>query len=440
MSPDRSVRILTRLIPAVCLLFLIASCSSGRGEEEVGSWRHERTVEGSVTTIRTTGGSVWASPATLVEEACIGSDIDDPLDLLGDVTGIAVRGDSILILDRTIHAVRVYDRDGTHLADIGRKGQGPGELSMPAGLAVDPRADQIVVRESARGSLHHFSPDGEYLFSRYPNLRGGLSGYQMMLRITAGGRTFITQFGHRPAPETTRGYQSITFPLEIGPEGAVIDTLMPPDYGSVPFMVWVPVNRESYKPLDVPFGPQEYWTLTHEGALLSGFSEEYRFEVRHPDGRMTVIEREVEPVPVDPAERSWHEAFITAEMKHYQPGWAWNGPPIPRTKPYFSALWPDRSGRIWVARPGPGIRLEDGMEHPADRRDFRQHPLWSSSGCIDIFEAATGRYLGEVEIPAGFMGNPEPVIDGDTVIAHISGEDGAPLVKRFRLVPPDAER
>ena len=87
---------------------------------------------------------------------------------------------------------------------------------------------------------------------------------------------------------------------------------------------------------------------------------------------MTVIEREVEPVPVDPAERAWHEAFITAEMKHYQPGWTWNGPPVPRTKPYFSALWPGRSGRIWVARPGPGIRLENGMENPVDRSDFRR--------------------------------------------------------------------
>ena len=446
MAPDDSRPLSSRsIVPTIGLLpvvfsLLTAACSAG-GEEPAGAWIHERTVEGDVTTIRTTAGSVWGGPATLVEEACIGPDIDDDRDLLGEVTGIAVRGDSILILDRTIHAVRVYDREGNHLADIGRRGQGPGELSMPAGVAIDPVTDRTIVRESARGSLQHFTPTGDYLESTYPGLQGGLSGFPLMIWITDEGRTFITQFGFRPLPESPLGFRSIIYLLEIDPAGAVVDTLYPPWNGEVPAIVTVTVNDEGdYKPLDVPFAPQEVWSLTREGALLYGYSREYRFEVRYPDGRVTVIERATDPVPVDPAERDWYEAAIFADFRRWRPGWVWNGPPIPRTKPYFSTLWPDRSGRIWVTRPGRGIRLEDGMEDPVDVRDFQEHPLWSSEYYFDIFEETTGRYLGEVEVPEGFQGNPEPHIDGDTVIAHVIGEDGAPLVKRFRLVPPPGDR
>jgi hypothetical protein len=54
---------------------------------------------------------------------------------------------------------------------------------------------------------------------------------------------------------------------------------------------------------------------------------------------------------------------------------------------------------------------------------------------VDVFDME-GRYLGEVDLPEHFRSSPQPVIDGDLVIAYLEDEEGVPSVKRYRLVVP----
>jgi hypothetical protein len=51
-----------------------------------------------------------------------------------------------------------------------------------------------------------------------------------------------------------------------------------------------------------------------------------------------------------------------------------------------------------------------------------------------VFEEATGRYLGRVDVPPGFVNDPEPFINGDTFIGLAEDEVGRPIVRRYRLV------
>lgn len=36
--------------------------------------------------------------------------------------------------------------------------------------------------------------------------------------------------------------------------------------------------------MSVPFAPGTVWTVTPSGAIVAGFSDEYSFEIRYPDG------------------------------------------------------------------------------------------------------------------------------------------------------------
>jgi hypothetical protein len=127
---------------------------------------------------------------------------------------------------------------------------------------------------------------------------------------------------------------------------------------------------------------------------------------------------------------------MTVMNRAVEPGWVWNGPPIPEHKPAYSHLIGDHSGRIWVGRPGPGERLEGGTEDSSDPGNFWFNPLWRDRPILDVF-GGKGRYLGPVEVPSGFRLNlPQPHIDDDLVVAVVEGEHGVQYVKRFTLVIP----
>jgi hypothetical protein len=219
------------------------------------------------------------------------------------------------------------------------------------------------------------------------------------------------------------------------PEGAVGDTILAPYFDFEPAMIEVRVG-DSYSNTYVPFSPTVSWTMLPSLNMVGGVATDYRFEIHHPDGSMTVVERAGwDRIGVEPGERQWYRDYRTASYRRQLPGWAWNGPEIPASKPPFEAFIPDRAGRIWVVRPGPGIHLEGGDDHPDTYAGFRRNPAWQETRFVDVFDEA-GRFLGSVDIPERFELYPQPFIDGETVIAEVPDADGTPQVKRYRLVPP----
>jgi hypothetical protein len=200
----------------------------------------------------------------------------------------------------------------------------------------------------------------------------------------------------------------------------VFDTLSVPWYD---FPV-LQIQGSGLKPrVNVPFSPDKDWNLTPAGAMIGGVSDSYSFEIRHRDGRTLMIERAVAPVPVQPEESRWHFETLSAQMRLTDPGWIWRGPSIPDRKPAYETFIPDRSGRIWVLRKGPGMNHGDSGE-------------WRDTYLFDVFEEQTGRYLGEVGVPPGVRFEPEPFIRDDLFIASCFDESGVPCVKGYRIVRP----
>ena len=219
-----------------------------------------------------------------------------------------------------------------------------------------------------------------------------------------------------------------------GPEGTVSDTIHAPVFN---FQQWTIEGRteDNATVNQVPFSPYTAWAMAADGSIVGGVSESYSFEIRRPDGTTLEVYRVYEPVRVIPEEGRWHRDAATANMVNMFPGWVWNGREVPGVKPAFTSFLPDRSGRIWVVRQGPGERIDGGVEDPFEEESWWSNPLWRDSQLVDVFDM-DGRYLGEVDLPEHVRFRPQPVIDGDMIICYVEDEEGTPFVKRYRLVLP----
>jgi hypothetical protein len=85
---------------------------------------------------------------------------------LGIVASVAVSRDGrTFVLDREDRNIKVFDRAGTVVTSIGRRGAGPGEMRTP--IAVQFAGDTLVVRDQANGDLL-FDHAGKFLRVQRP--------------------------------------------------------------------------------------------------------------------------------------------------------------------------------------------------------------------------------------------------------------------------------
>ena len=186
--------------------------------------------------------------------------------------------------------------------------------------------------------------------------------------------------------------------------------------------------------MTVPFSPTEVWTFSPFGYVVAGIATEYAIYLLRPEGVLR-IERALEPVAVDPAEKANAQELATDIMRNDDPSWKWTGPAIPDTKPYFLSLLVAQEGRIWVRVSQPGGRIpDDELVEPNLASDGRKRAVrqWREPVAFDVFEP-DGRYLGRVHAPMGFSMQPKPVVRADTVWAVVQDELDVQRVARFRV-------
>ncbi len=405
-----------RLVLAVIAGSLIGCTAAGPEGADTEAWVGTITTEGSVTTVVNESGSVWGGTATLVEEASIGVDAGPPEYMLASVVSVAATDNRIYVLERRPPILRVYDFDGTHVQDIGGRGQGPGEFGLPASVTIAPDG-RILVRDEGNTRFSVFDRDGELLETWPKDARATL------------GETVLAPDGtpYVPVPFRVPGQRRVIGYRAHGAEGAFGEPVMPRE-----FAYEEPRLRSGGSSGPVPYWPRPVSILSPVGAMVSGLGIEYAIEVRYFDGRVRRIVRQVPPVPVSADEVAWRERAETAYWKGEDPSWRWAGPGVRDEKPYFDGLYADADGRIWVERSGPSVRVADCDENPVAGASVT--PCWRNTTFIEVF-GADGRFLGEADFPRyrGFQSN---FIRGDTVIRRVEDEAGTIMVKRYRLVLP----
>lgn len=167
----------TRLAFRASLLIVLAgfglSACEGGGPAQDGWAGSVDTLPNGVLLVSNPNQGLWESgegsedapsgPWRLVEDLRIGSVDGEGLEAFGQVRDLVVddRG-RIHVLDGLAVEIRSFEPDGSALGVMGGEGEGPGELSSPGGMALDPSGD-IWVLDGGNARYSVFDPDRDFV-------------------------------------------------------------------------------------------------------------------------------------------------------------------------------------------------------------------------------------------------------------------------------------
>ena len=407
-----------------CLVLLLLAC--GRKGDAPGhshEWTAERDSVGDTLIVRTVSGSIWPATGHLVTRVSIGvADGDENL-MLSSPRGLAVGPDGSIYVSDQGPALRRFGPDGRFIQKIGREGSGPGEYRQPDGGLAVLRDGRVILRDPGNGRFAIYTADGQPLDTW--RVRSGFNTGRRLYTDTLGNAyTLILIDPNASVFDWVMGLQC------YAPDGTPGDSLKVP--------MWkydraqISGERDGSSSInEVPFSPEASWAFSPLGYFVGGVSTSYRIDLFRP-GSTLRIERRIAPVPVDPAEAEDRKRVETDNMVRNFPGWVWNGPDIPRTKPPFRQVYAGEDGRIWVLVSRPGVK--DPTAVPMEGSGDLAHAVttWKEPVAFDVFDP-DGRYLGEVAAPDGFQTYPEPVFRADTVWATVEDANGVRYIHRMEI-------
>jgi len=348
-------------------------------------------------------GSGWQ----VIEEVRIGTMDGTGPDIFGRITSIEVdAAGRVYVLEAQSQELRVFDRDGTHVRTIGRKGGGPGEFTRAVMVKTGPDGN-IWVPDPENNRVSAFDTAGTVAFSR--PAPGGFIIFPWPGGFDDQGFYYGPVFV--PAPDDSdQGFHIglAQYDSELQP----VDTLFPPDE---PYdldsrrFAHQSADGSSYMAVRIPFSPIFRWRYEPDGTFWSLISGEYKiFQLTPAGDTLRTITREFEPYPVTDEEVD--AALERLEWFTRQGGKVVRSR-IPSKKPPTEAFFFDDEGNLWVVRV---TTAEDEWK------------------VMDVFDPV-GRYLGEVRLPFR-LSNERPVVRGADFWAVTTDEFDVPYVVRARIV------
>ena len=258
----------SRILCAAVIVAVTVACGTSPESElsDAGTWVGTVTTAGDVTTVINESGSVWGGAATLVEEMSIGVESGPQEYMFGRVGAVYATDERIYLIDSQVPAVRMYDHEGTHVGDLGRSGQGPGEYTSPSLLAVDER-DRVFVFDSRLGRINVYGPEGENL-DPWPLTSSRCCVWPMYPLTEDALWVPVRQRVDRPGVDAIYGVQA------VGPEGPYDEVTWLPDL-DFEQATW---TTDSGFEIEAPFSARLLWNPAPGGRLLVGGSDRFRFE------------------------------------------------------------------------------------------------------------------------------------------------------------------
>lgn len=319
------------------MLVLLAGPLGGCGPpvEEIGGALHEADTLPSGRILVRVGSGPETPAWGLQERARLGSVDGLGPNMFGDVRGVILDDQGrIIVLDGQAQEVRVFGGDGTYLRTLGRSGEGPGELSRPAGLALDGEG-QVWVLNWGNARYTAFHPDTGELLQEQQRLASFVAfpwpgafdadGRLVDLGLDGNAEPAILRLDSAFVPRDT-----LPMPQPDAAYGILIRR------GETPVMMAVD-----------PFAPSPAWAPARVGIVM-GEGDAYRLhrigfagdttltvEVSAPRARVTRGER-------DSVLAEFQELVSSAG------GTAERQPRVPDVKPAHGPLLVDDQDRIWV--------------------------------------------------------------------------------------------
>jgi hypothetical protein len=420
-----------RLLPFAAMMSLVSSVVPASGQGGPPAARAD-------TVVRQAGPPLHPGVASLVQELSIGRDDGPDEYIFGDIGEVVVGANgSIIVYDGSVPVLRMYDATGKYLRAIGRKGQGPGEYLGKLGMTVltDGR---LLFWDGSNWRVNVYSADGrtESQWST-PSGSSGTSNSSSSRALMAETSGMITRRASTfllPS-STSQPNRPTTIWIRSRADGSGPDTLVSPSLPQAPSLR--AASPSGSRQINVPFMPFPLIARSPLGYFVSALPNRYAIDIVAAGQPVVSIRRDVPPEPVSADERTRERARVTELLRSTDPNWTWNGPDIPRTKPFFTDLRVAADGRIWTmvsrdplppgAQPlggmGGGTRGRAGGPPPAAGCSLTTASVW------DVFEPA-GSYVGRVAVPKGVS---MWVMRGDVIWATACTDDDAERVRRYRI-------
>lgn len=239
-------------------------------------------------------------------------------EMFGEVAGVAFdRADNLYVLDRTGARVLVFDRAGRFVRQVGKRGDGPGELQAPMSIAL--AADgTLFVHDLARPGVSLFRPDGT--FARSFRMDGWMpSSRQGIAWHPRGGLvgTFRAGLGETVRGGSFRREENAT-PLLYVP----LDGGEPRPLFNVP-QTWTvegssPSEGQMTVRVSAPptFSPRVLTDVLPDGRIALAFTPGYSVQLLDADGRQTrLIQRPMRIRRTTEADRERARAAARERMR-----------------------------------------------------------------------------------------------------------------------------
>lgn len=157
MNKCQSILILLSL----CFSLLIFCC-----QKKGADWKGTIEEKGDVIVLRNPKGPIYKEPLfTLEEDLVLGEATESEEPVFLQVRDIAIDSEEhIYVLDNKAAQVKVFDKRGSFLRTIGKKGQGPGELNRPTNIQISAQ-DEIIIQDISLSRFTLYSLNGDFLKS-----------------------------------------------------------------------------------------------------------------------------------------------------------------------------------------------------------------------------------------------------------------------------------
>ena len=399
--------------------FWVTACQ----ERQADPGTFQATDSAGVTVVESTG-PVWVDGEgwTLAPEpeVIIGAVEGDERYLLDGAAGARRLSDGrIAVLDVGSRRVRLYDRTGEHLMDLGGDGDGPSEFRTPQFLGLV--SDTLVVYEYFPGSLTWFSPDGGFLRTSTVFAQSdGEIPRAMMLGIVEGifGIALrIVGDRDRPHVEGLNRHPNPVWRFHLTNPAADSVFSVPGSEDMVNFP-----NPGAIQHRPVVFGNTTYLTAAGAHIYLAP-TDEFSIQVRDIDGNLRRIvrridaPREVTSDDVNEYVESRIEALDLPPDRRTEFEQTVRQFRVAETMPAFRWVVADSEGNLWVEE-WEGVGFEQGR--------------------FSVFRS-DGAWLGRIDLPTGLPesrgGLFQPWIDigPDYLLGVWTDDYGVEQVRLYRI-------
>lgn len=404
-------------IPAVVLALGAAAC----GPAPDGEWIGMVTDSSGIEIVANPVSGLWRSGGgwQVEEELRIGEADGEAAYRFGRIAGVDADGRGrVYVLDQQAAEVRVFDADGRFLHTIGRKGEGPGELSdAAAGLFVGA-GDTILVPDTRLRRVNRYLPDGTSAGGfPIPMTEGHTVRWQMtpsgLLAQQIRSASLSGEEDEEPRDDVV---------LLRGTDGTIHDTLLTFPPGEI---VRASDGMTSFKFFDA----EPTWTVDTHGRIIHGVNVEYNLQVQEPGaGTVRMFRKPTARKRLTEADRDRILEMLRATLVDQQGNpptmWEMILPSVSFTDyyPAFNEILAGPEGTLWVQH----LRTAEEIERAGAGLDPQSlgAPRW------DIFDA-DGRFLGVLELPDRFQ--PTRIRD-DRIYGIWRDELGVEHALRLRIV------